>query len=148
MQTAFFHTFLLLFQWLCPSLLLGNLPSLLEEALLFLRLLFNLSMQSFHIQNIDAADYSFDFLLDRHVVKDLFIADQGHNLGADLGFDDGHLGIAHQLGRLVYDHLGQSGILDLHPLFIDDQHGQGLFVLLQHLLLFGLFFLCLFAQKI
>ena len=58
------------------------------------------------------------------------------------------LGMAHHLRCLVDDNLRKSRIFQAHPLFIDDQHGDGLGVGCKLCLLLVSLFLRLFAEKI
>lgn len=73
-------------------------------------------METLHIKDVDAADYGLHFLLYGDGVEDALIADKGEDLRPYLRLYDGELGTAHQLGRLVNDHLRKPGFLQLHPL--------------------------------
>ncbi len=90
---------------------------------------------AFYLGNVDAADHYLGFGLYRKGVKCPLICHKSHDSGADLGFHYRNLGPAQILGSLLIDHFGESGILDLHLLFVDDQHGHSLFGCLHKLLL-------------
>ena len=137
-----------LFNRLGTGLFLCLLNHIFEEPLFLL--LYNRlpSMKSFYLSDVDAADNGLDLLFDRNTVKNLLIADKRKDLGTDLGLHNRKLAAPHKLRRLVDDRLRKTGFFDLHPLFINDQHGDSLLHGINLLLLFFLFLLRLFSKEI
>ena len=96
-------------EMLCAGLFLGHFQRALETALFLGRNGFGLfAVESLYIEDIDTADHGFDLLLYRNGIENLVITDQGHDLRAYFGLDDGQLRAPHQLGSLVQNNLGQS----------------------------------------
>ena len=98
--------------------------------------------------DIDSAHHHFGLGLHREGLEYTLVCDQCHHLGADLGFHDRNLGPTHVLGRLVNHHLGESGLRNLHLLFVDHQNRYGLGGCVDHGLLFHLALLKLIAQEV
>ena len=136
---------------MCCVLKAGNYLSAFfscKEALFLRRLSGNSAADAFYFSDVDAAYNHFGLGLYREHLEGAFIGHQSHHLGTNLGFYYGNLCPAHVLGCLIVDHLGKSGILDLHLLFVDDEHGYYLLGCFQKLFLLYLALLKLSSQKI
>ena len=119
-----------------------------KETLLFRRQSRNSAADALHFSDVDAAYHYLGLGLYRKHLESTFISHQSHHLRSDLGFYYGNLCPAHVLGCLLVDHLGKSGVFDLHLLFVDDEHGYDLLGRFQKLLLLHLTLLQLSAEKI
>lgn len=137
-----------LFQRLRSGLLLQLLHFALEPALFLGGLNECGAMQALYCGDVDAADSGLYLFLYRNGFKNAFFTDKRHNLRANLRFYDGKLGTTQQLWSLFYDGCGKSCVLQLHPFLVNNQHGDGLLVSFDLLLLFGLLLLGFLAEKI
>ena len=128
---------------------LSFLQELFKSALLFRVLGCNiLAVHSPHGGDVDAAHDGFYLSLYRDVIKNLFVSHESHDLGAHFCLYNGKFRSAHQLGRLVDDSLGQSGLCKSQSLLIYNQHGHILFVGIDLFLLFRLLFLRLDRKSV
>ena len=105
-------------------------------------------MQALYCGDVDTADSGLYLFLYRNGFKNALFTDKRHNLRANLRFYDGKLGTTQQLWSLFYDGCGKSCVLQLHPFLVNNQHGDGLLVSFDLLLLFGLLLLGFLAEKI
>ena len=62
------------------------------------------SMLKYYLYAAQKREVLFHFLLDRNGIEDFLLTDQGHDLRAYLGFDDGQFGAAKPLRGLLYHH--------------------------------------------
>ena len=71
-----FCNILILFDRLCSGFLLKLVNPLAKSLLLYFLGSCSLAMKSLYLEDVDAADCSLYFLLDRNIIEDLLIADK------------------------------------------------------------------------
>src|SRR5699024_4801613 len=84
------------------------------------------SVETADLGNVETADGGLYLPFDRDLIKDFSIADQGHNLGADLGLHDGKLSALRIERGLGDNRLRKPRIFQSQFLFVNNQHGYGL----------------------
>ena len=111
--------------FLNPLFSAGFIPHLCEKTLFLLRSL-ERSAQSFDRGDVDSAYICLNLFLYRNEGEDVGVAHQGHDPWTDFSFYDRNFGAAEIFGRIIYNHLRQSGFFQGQTAFIDDKHRHGL----------------------